>query len=71
MGASDSVESLVKEMGDEPPEILSGTKRDTLASLYAAGANPDFVSYGKPRRTRRVELPGYPFQRKYYWLPKS
>jgi acyl transferase domain-containing protein len=58
-------------MEGEPPEILSGTKRETLASLYTAGANPDFVSYGKPRRTRRVPLPGYPFQRKYYWLPES
>jgi acyl transferase domain-containing protein/acyl carrier protein len=71
IGGSGFVESLVKEMEGEPPEILSGTKRETLASLYTAGANPDFVSYGKPRRTRRVPLPGYPFQRKYYWLPES
>jgi amino acid adenylation domain-containing protein len=39
-----------------------------LASLWAAGATPDWSAVHAPGRPRRIPLPTYPFQRQRYWL---
>ncbi|WP_169518313.1 non-ribosomal peptide synthetase/type I polyketide synthase [Solimonas variicoloris] len=39
----------------------------TLGELWAAGCDPDWAAVHGQRR-RRVALPGYPFQRRRYWI---
>ena len=39
-----------------------------LAGLYAAGADLDFAALHGGEVRRRVEAPGYPFQRERYWI---
>ncbi|MEX2578009.1 MAG: SDR family NAD(P)-dependent oxidoreductase [Verrucomicrobiales bacterium] len=40
----------------------------SLAKLYILGVDPNFDSFEASPRKRRVSLPGYPFQRKRYWV---
>ncbi|MFJ9098730.1 SDR family NAD(P)-dependent oxidoreductase [Streptomyces sp. NPDC102405] len=43
-----------------------------LADLYAAGAPVDWAGvYAGQRPAGRVQLPGYAFERKRYWLPRT
>ncbi|MEU1128261.1 SDR family NAD(P)-dependent oxidoreductase [Streptomyces sp. NPDC005900] len=44
------------------------TLQRTLGSLWLTGGDPDWSAYYAGQRRRRVPLPGYPFQRKRYWL---
>ncbi|AGC47278.1 polyketide synthase [Myxococcus stipitatus DSM 14675] len=41
---------------------------DGLAALYRAGAAVDWRGVDEGRERRKVALPGYPFQRKRYWM---
>ncbi len=40
---------------------------DSLSQLYVRGAKIDWAAFDRDYRPRRVELPGYPYQRKSYW----
>jgi acyl transferase domain-containing protein/acyl carrier protein len=51
---------------EEWPQLL-----DTLAQLYARGADVNWVAFDQPYAPRRVPLPTYPFQRQRYWLEAS
>ncbi len=45
-----------------------------LAARWVAGADVDWATLWPgpgPNRPRRLPLPGYPFQRKRYWLPNA
>ena len=39
-----------------------------LGQLYLAGASPDFAAFRATRPGKRISLPGYPFQRRRYWI---
>jgi myxalamid-type polyketide synthase MxaB len=39
----------------------------SLAQLYATGVNVDWAGFYKSTGGRRVEVPGYPFERKRFW----
>ncbi len=41
---------------------------ESVAQLYAAGGDIDWVSFSAPYAGDRVELPTYPFERQRYWL---
>ena len=41
---------------------------ESLARLYVAGVNPDWRSWDRPWRRRKLVLPTYPFQRQRYWV---
>ena len=43
---------------------------DAVAEVYEAGLSIDFVGLFAGETRRRIALPGYPFQRRRYWLPK-
>ncbi|HXQ74327.1 MAG TPA: SDR family NAD(P)-dependent oxidoreductase, partial [Pyrinomonadaceae bacterium] len=43
----------------------------TLAKLWLAGVSPDWSRVHGDRPRRRVSLPTYNFDRRYYWLPQS
>jgi amino acid adenylation domain-containing protein len=43
----------------------------TLAKLWLAGVSPDWSRVHGDRSRRRVSLPTYNFDRRYYWLPQS
>ncbi|MEO0867219.1 MAG: SDR family NAD(P)-dependent oxidoreductase [Cyanobacteria bacterium J06642_11] len=49
------------------------TLASSLCSLYEAGYSIDWASFDKAYPRKTVLLPGYPFQRKRYWLdlPRS
>jgi acyl transferase domain-containing protein/NADPH:quinone reductase-like Zn-dependent oxidoreductase/SAM-dependent methyltransferase/acyl carrier protein len=46
---------------------------ESLATLYAHGADVDWKEFDRGYQRRRVALPTYPFQRKRYWteIPKD
>ena len=44
---------------------------DAIGSLWCAGATVDWEAVHRGERRRRVELPGYPFQRRSYWVSPS
>jgi acyl transferase domain-containing protein len=50
--------------GEDPGESLLRA----LGSLYVAGANPNFQALDNQGARRRVRLPGYPFQKRRYWI---
>ncbi|HEV2150062.1 MAG TPA: amino acid adenylation domain-containing protein [Longimicrobiaceae bacterium] len=41
---------------------------ETLGGVWAAGAEVDWTGFGRGERRRRVPLPGYPFERRRYWV---
>ncbi len=43
----------------------------TLAKLWLAGVSPDWSQVHGDRPRRRVPLPTYNFDRRYYWLPEA
>lgn len=47
--------------------FLSGT----LAKLWLAGVAPDWAAVHRNKQRRRVSLPTYSFDRRYYWLPQA
>jgi amino acid adenylation domain-containing protein len=51
------------EPGDEYPSLLLG-----LGALWLNGYTVDWRAFHDHEQRRRVALPGYPFQRKRYWL---
>ncbi len=44
---------------------------ESLAQLWAAGAEVDWAAFDRGYARRRVELPTYAFQRETYWLPSA
>jgi acyl transferase domain-containing protein len=44
------------------------TVLDTLGKLWVAGRQVDWSQFHSDRRSGRVPLPSYPFQRKRYWI---
>ena len=61
--------TLAGKLSKTDPTTLDAFTDAALAELYVAGSNPDFDAIAKARGFRRVRVPNYPFQRKYYWLP--
>jgi amino acid adenylation domain-containing protein len=52
---------------DDSEQLLTA-----LGSLWIAGILPDWPSFHKNERLQRVSLPGYPFERKRFWIePKA
>ena len=41
---------------------------DTLGEAWAAGVAVDWAGFGDGERRHRIPLPGYPFERKRYWV---
>ncbi len=41
---------------------------ESLAKLYARGAEVDWAAFDAPYGRRRVSLPAYPFERQRYWI---
>jgi acyl transferase domain-containing protein/NADPH:quinone reductase-like Zn-dependent oxidoreductase/NADP-dependent 3-hydroxy acid dehydrogenase YdfG len=56
--------SLLPADGDDRAQML-----DSLARLYAAGAEIDWPAVVRHTGARRAAVPTYPFQRKTYYLP--
>jgi phthiocerol/phenolphthiocerol synthesis type-I polyketide synthase E len=44
---------------------------NTAGKLWQAGANPDLKAYYANERRNRLPLPGYPFERKRYWIERE
>ena len=42
---------------------------DAVAELWSVGVPIDWEAFDRPRRSRRVTLPTYPFERERHWLP--
>jgi natural product biosynthesis luciferase-like monooxygenase protein len=40
----------------------------TLARMYAQGVKIDWAGFDQKYKRRRISLPTYPFERKYFWL---
>jgi amino acid adenylation domain-containing protein len=41
---------------------------DALGGLWAAGVEVDWPAFSRGQRRRRIPLPGYPFERKRFWV---
>ena len=44
------------------------TMLDAVGALWLAGRRIDWAGFSSGRRQRRIPLPGYPFERKRYWI---
>ncbi|MFE9581131.1 SDR family NAD(P)-dependent oxidoreductase [Nocardia sp. NPDC006044] len=60
------VKGISRARTDADIALLSG-----LAGVYAAGTQVDWTSVFAGSRARRVDLPTYAFDRKYFWLDRS
>lgn len=60
---------LAEKAEKTTPGRLDSSTDAALSDLYVAGCKPDFDAIAKEYGARRVSVPNYPFQRKYYWLP--
>jgi 3-oxoacyl-(acyl-carrier-protein) synthase/acyl carrier protein len=47
------------------------TLTDVVARLYAAGRDIDWDGFHRGHGTGRLDLPGYPFERRRHWLPSA
>ncbi|CCG40385.1 type I polyketide synthase [Magnetospirillum molischianum] len=62
--------SLMRPSGANPDATADHrTLAAAVAALYAQGAEIDWDGRDKPFDLRKVAIPGYPFQRKSYYLP--
>jgi acyl transferase domain-containing protein/predicted O-methyltransferase YrrM len=61
-GAGVWLHSLTRD-SDELGSVLS-----ILGSLYCRGIGVDWAAFDAPYKRERVELPGYPFERRRYWF---
>jgi acyl transferase domain-containing protein len=52
-----------------PSDQDGNTILDAAAKAYAAGQPISWPDFHRGRRGRKIELPGYSFDRKSYWLP--
>ncbi|MEM7392868.1 MAG: methyltransferase, partial [Verrucomicrobiota bacterium] len=74
LGGDDLLAGIAEAKNRTLLPLPSGTEDDstllvnTLARLYLAGCDPDWVAFNEPTGGNRVELPTYPFQRKRYWI---
>ena len=50
------------------PDTPSAHITASLGRLWLAGVSPDWPGYRGHEQRRRVPLPGYPFERKRYWI---
>ena len=66
--------------GAAPPVVISGLNRasesgagfvEAVALAYEAGLFIDFAGLFAGEERRRISLPGYPFQRKRFWIDDS
>ena len=55
---------------DEPAARTDGGFVDAVAAAYEAGLPVSFAGLFAGETRRRIALPGYPFQRRRFWLPK-
>jgi acyl transferase domain-containing protein/acyl carrier protein len=53
----------LRRQREEWPQIL-----DSLSQLYVRGADVNWAAYDQPFQRRKVQLPGYPFERQRYWI---
>ena len=71
---------LIAREGDGPPAVVSSLRREEdgkpaagafvegVAGAYAAGLKLRFEGLFVGEKRRRLSLPGYPFQRRRYWV---
>jgi acyl transferase domain-containing protein/thioesterase domain-containing protein/acyl carrier protein len=74
-------ETVEATTGDSAAVAVLGTLRreeggperfaEAIGEAYVAGVEIDWESFYKGSGARRPALPGYPFQRKHYWLEPS
>lgn len=64
IGADDDLASLVNRW-------IEHRNVDRLGALWVKGLKVDWSRMYENKPARRVSLPGYPFERKTYWLPGS
>jgi len=62
-----------RAVDDEPAveKALTAQDAETLAQLWAAGADVNWKRLYGAQKPRRIGLPAYPFARERYWIEKS
>lgn len=66
---ADSEQMAISSLGhalQEPDDVRNIL--DAVGQLWAAGVPIDFAAMHEDEGIRRVSLPGYPFERKRYWI---
>jgi polyketide synthase PksN len=57
--------------GQDTPAAGMDSRAQTLAAEFLDGGTPDLAELFRDGRYRRVSLPGYPFAREHYTLPRA
>lgn len=61
-------EKALFSMPESAKDSESQTLLQALGQIWKAGAIIDWSAFHAGRRRRRIPLPGYPFERKRYWI---
>ncbi len=65
------LQSMLRPRNDDPAPELKDAFLTAVASGYEAGLDLSFDGLFANERRRKIELPGYPFQRERYWLDEN
>ena len=65
------LQSMIRPRDDEPFPERQNAFLDSVARAYEAGLELSFAGLFVGEKRRKIEVPGYPFQRERYWLDES
>ncbi|HEY8102642.1 MAG TPA: SDR family NAD(P)-dependent oxidoreductase [Burkholderiaceae bacterium] len=85
IGPGNSLSGLAKQQGKQTNEFITlstlprpksassscETLLDTLGKLWLYGTAVDWKGFYRDQRRHRIALPGYPFERKRFWIEPS
>lgn len=65
------LQSMIRPGNDIPTPESAGAFVNAVAGAYEAGLPISFAGLFANEKRRKIELPGYPFQRERYWVETS
>ncbi len=65
------LQSMMRPRSGEPPAVSEDAFLKAVAGAYEAGLTICFDGLFAAEKRRKIELPGYPFQRERYWVEEK
>ena len=65
------LQSMTRPRNEEPASVSEDAFLNAVAGAYEAGLEISFAGLFANEERRKIELPGYPFQRERFWIEES
>ena len=65
------LQSMTRPRSEEPASVSEDAFLNAVAGAYEAGLEISFAGLFANEERRKIELPGYPFQRERFWIEES